>query len=101
MKEINLVGINEKIYYKKLENGLDIYLYYKENSANNYVTLTTKFGSCINEFVPNGKNKPIKLPNGVAHFLEHKVFAQKEDPQPEEFFAKSVVFIHTKPLKSF
>ena len=27
MKEINLVGINEKIYYKKLENGLDIYLY--------------------------------------------------------------------------
>ena len=89
MKEINLVGINEKIYYKKLENGLDIYLYYKENSANNYVTLTTKFGSCINEFVPNGKNKPIKLPNGVAHFLEHKVFAQKEDPQPEEFFSKS------------
>ena len=31
----------------------------------------------------------IKVPHGVAHFLEHKVFAQKEDPQPEEFFAQS------------
>ena len=31
----------------------------------------------------------IKVPNGIAHFLEHKVFVQKEDPQPTEFFSES------------
>ena len=36
----------------------------------------------------NGE-KMIKVPHGVAHFLEHKVFVQEKDPQPEEFFARS------------
>ena len=89
MKKINLKGIDEVIYYKKLDNGLDVYLYNKEGCTNNYVTFTTKFGSIYNEFTPIGKNKMINVPHGVAHFLEHKVFAQKEDPQPEEFFARS------------
>ena len=89
MKKISLAGINEEIYYEKLKNGLDIYLYSKEGCTNNYVTFTTKFGSIYNEFIPIDKNKKITVPHGVAHFLEHKVFAQKNDPQPEEYFAKS------------
>lgn len=89
MKTIKLNNIDEVIYYKKLDNGLDVYLYNKEDSSNNYVTFTTKFGSIYNEFIPIGKSKMIKVPHGVAHFLEHKVFAQKEGPQPEEFFAES------------
>ena len=89
MKKISLIGIDEDIFYEQLENGLDIYLYNKEGCTNNYVTFTTKFGSIYNEFVPIDKNKMIHVPHGVAHFLEHKVFAQEKDPQPEEFFANS------------
>lgn len=89
MKKIKLNNIDEEIYYEKLENGLDVYLYTKEGSTNNYVTFTTKFGSIYNEFVPIGENEMIKVPHGVAHFLEHKVFVQEEGPQPEEFFANS------------
>lgn len=89
MKKIKLSGIDEVIYYEKLSNGLDVYLYNKEDCTNNYVTFTTKFGSIYNEFIPIGKSKMIKVPHGVAHFLEHKVFAQKDGPQPEEFFAQS------------
>ena len=89
MERIRLKQINEEIIYEKLENGLDIYLYNKEGITNNYVTFTTKFGSIYNEFVPLGESKMKKVPHGVAHFLEHKVFVQKEDPQPEEFFSKS------------
>ena len=89
MKEIKLKGIDETIYYKKLNNGLDVYLYCNSNVTNNYVTFTTKFGSIYNEFVPINKDKYIKVPYGVAHFLEHKLFAQKEEPQPEEFFGRS------------
>ena len=89
MKTIKLNGIEEEILYEKLENGLDVYFYKKENSTNNYVTFTTKFGSIYNEFIPIEKNKMIHVPHGVAHFLEHKVFVQEKDPQPEEFFAQS------------
>ncbi len=89
MKKIKLEAINEEIYYEKLANGLDVYLYNKEGCTNNYVTFTTKFGSIYNEFTPIGKKKFITVPHGVAHFLEHKVFVQKDDPQPEEFFARS------------
>lgn len=89
MKKIKLNNIDEEIYYEKLDNGLDVYLYNKEGCTNNYVTFTTKFGSIYDEFIPIGENKKIKVPHGVAHFLEHKVFVQEEGLQPEEFFANS------------
>ena len=89
MKKIKLNNIDEYVYYERLENGLDVYLYQKEECTNNYVTFTTKFGSINNEFVSVSENKMIKVPHGVAHFLEHKVFVQEKGPQPEEFFARS------------
>ena len=45
MKRIKIKGIEEEIFYHKLDNGLDVYLYTKEGFHNNYVTFTTKFGS--------------------------------------------------------
>ncbi len=85
MKKITINKINEDIYYEKLDNGLDVYLYTNKNMNNNYVTFTTKYGSVYNEFEDNN-GKMVKMPNGIAHFLEHKVFAQKDGPQPEEFY---------------
>ena len=87
MKKITINKINEDIYYEKLDNGLMVYLYVNKNVHNNYVTFTTKYGSINNEFGCGKDGKMKKVPNGIAHFLEHKVFSQKEDPQPEEFYA--------------
>lgn len=87
--EIKLKGIDEVIHYEKLENGLEVFLYNKENFHNNYVTFTTKFGSIYNKFYSDEDKKEISVPVGIAHFLEHKVFAQKEDPQPIPFFASN------------
>lgn len=89
MKKIRIKDIDEFVYYEKMKNGLEVYLYTKDNVHNNYVTFTTKYGSVYNEFVPINEDKMIKVPKGIAHFLEHKVFVQKEDPQPMEFFARS------------
>ena len=89
MKAIKLNKINETIYYEKLKNGMDVYLYPKKDYHNNYVTFTTKFGSINHEFVPINEDKFIKVPLGIAHFLEHKVFVQENDPQPSNFFAES------------
>ena len=89
MKKIRIKGVEEDIFYEKLDNGLEVYLYTKDTIHSNYVTFTTKYGSVYNEFVPINSDKMTTFPKGIAHFLEHKVFAQKEDPQPMEFFARS------------
>lgn len=89
MEKIKIKDIEEYVYYEKLDNGLEVYLYTKDTVHNNYVTFTTKYGSIYNEFIPIGESKIRSFPKGIAHFLEHKVFVQKEDPQPMEFFAKS------------
>ena len=88
MKKITINKIGEDIYYQKLENGMDIYFYVNKYLHNNVVTFTTRYGSIYNEILDkNGKYK--RVPNGIAHFLEHKVFVQKEGPQPEEFYGMS------------
>ncbi len=84
MKKITIKTINEDIYYEKLANGLDVYLYVNKFVHNNYVTFTTKYGSIYNEWKEDGKL--VKVPNGIAHFLEHKVFVQKDGLQPEEYY---------------
>ena len=78
MKTINILKVEEKVYFEKLDNGLEVYMYPKNNIHNNYVTLTSHFGSINNEFIPYNKNKMVRIPNGVAHFLEHKLFAQEK-----------------------
>lgn len=89
MKKITINHVNEDIYFDTLENGLKVYLYVNKNVHNNYVTFTTKYGSIYNEFEIGKDGKMQKVPNGIAHFLEHKVFVQESDPQPEDYFAKS------------
>ncbi len=89
MKKIRIEDIEEDVYYEKLDNGLEVFLYSKDDVYGNYVTFTTKYGSIYNEFVPIGKDKITTFPKGIAHFLEHKVFAVKEGPDPMEFFSRS------------
>ena len=89
MEKIKINRLDEYVYYEKLDNGLEVYLYNKDDIYTNYVTFTTKYGSIYNDFTPIGESEIRSFPKGIAHFLEHKVFSQKEDPQPMEFFARS------------
>lgn len=70
--------MNETVYHEKLENGLNVFILPKEGFNKTYVTFTTNYGSVDNEFIPNGKSEFIHVPDGIAHFLEHKMF-EKED----------------------
>lgn len=88
MKKIVIKKINEEIYKETLDKGMDVYLYVNKNIHNNYVTFTTKYGSVYHE-IEDKDGKMIKVPNGIAHFLEHKVFVQEEDPQPEDFYGNN------------
>lgn len=89
MKKTKLNKLDLDIYEETLDNGLRIFVIPKRDVKNVYATFTTKYGSIQNEFVPIGEKEMIKVPDGVAHFLEHKVFEQKDGKDPFEFYSKS------------
>lgn len=77
------------LYSKVLSNGLTIYVVPMKNKHDIYATFTTKYGSNINEFVPNGAKDMIEVPYGVAHFLEHKMFEQENGEDPFVIFSRN------------
>ena len=77
MKVIESQKIKEKAYIEKLENGLKVIIIPKENTNKKYVIWGTHFGSIDNHFIEPITNTEVCVPDGVAHFLEHKMFEQK------------------------
>ncbi len=76
MKVIESLKIKEKVYIEKLENGLTILLVPKETTNKKYVMWSTHFGSIDNHFIMPETKEEVYVPDGVAHFLEHKMFEQ-------------------------
>lgn len=89
MNEIALNHLDLKVYTKKLPNGLTIYVVPKKEVNNVYATFSTNYGSSQSEFVPLGQSKMKTVPDGVAHFLEHKCFEQEDGLDPFTVFGKN------------
>lgn len=69
--------IKETVYIETLENGMKIIVVPKENTDKKYIIWGTKFGSINNHFIEPETGKEVKVPDGVAHYLEHKMFEQE------------------------
>ena len=41
MEKIRIKNLEEDVYYERLDNGLEVYLYTKDDIYTNYVTFTT------------------------------------------------------------
>lgn len=89
MKQIKIKGIEEVVYYEKLDNNLDVYIVSKTNRNSISISMTTKYGSKDLEFIPKGSTKFYKSPRGVAHFLEHKVFDTPNSKDIMDLFSKN------------
>lgn len=76
MKIIENKTIKEEAYFEELENGLKIIIIPKKNTNKKMAIIGTKFGSIDNHFINPTTGEEIKIPDGVAHFLEHKMFEQ-------------------------
>ena len=94
MKTIKLDVIDEKIYYEKLDNGLEIYVSFQKKFTNNFACFLTKFGGLDIEFIPEGEKEMVKMPSGIAHFLEHKLFEQEKGTSVHDFYKKSGTYVN-------
>lgn len=77
MQIIENSQIKEKVYIEKLENGLTIMIIPKSGIQKKYAIWGTNYGSVDNKFIVPGETDVTSVPDGVAHFLEHKMFEQE------------------------
>ncbi len=88
MNKIEFNQLDETLYQETLPNGLTVYILPKKGFSKTYATFTTKYGSIDNHFVPLGNEQAVQVTDGIAHFLEHKMF-EKEDGDVFQEFSKN------------
>ncbi len=75
--EVKINEFGEETYITTLKNGLKVYICKKPGFERKLGMFGTKYGSLINEFVDIKTGEKLKVPDGIAHFLEHKLFEQE------------------------
>lgn len=88
MKEIKSAALGEKYYEIDHKSGLKIFVMPKENYSSAYAVFGTKYGSIDTRFKRSDSNEWTTVPEGIAHFLEHKLF-ESEDLDAFARYAKT------------
>lgn len=76
--------------YTKISHGsgLDVYVFPKKLSTS-FAVFGTKYGSIDNKFKLKGEENITEVPNGIAHFLEHKLFDNENGPDTFSRYAET------------
>lgn len=88
IREVKSERLGESYFEIDHPSGLKILVYPKKDYAATYAVFGTRYGSIDTEFRLNGEEKFTCVPEGIAHFLEHKLF-ESEDLDAFERYAKT------------
>jgi len=83
MEQLTYHDTDETVFFEQLDNGLAVYLLQKKGYEKTYATFTTRYGSIDNRFKKDGQW--VNVPDGIAHFLEHKMFESEQGDVFQEF----------------
>ena len=75
----------QKFYKRTLSNGLNVCFFPKPDYQKKFAMYAVNFGAQDCDFSIDGKRH--RIPAGMAHFLEHKVFEQKDGDALQKFSA--------------
>lgn len=78
IKEIKSDLLKDSYFEIDHSSGYKIFVYPKENYSSAYAVFGTKYGSIDTCFKVDGEEKFTRVPEGIAHFLEHKLFESEE-----------------------
>ena len=85
MRKVAIPYIHTDLYTKVLKNGLTVCILPRQDFHQTYGIFATNYGSIDQTFMPLGTREWINVPDGVAHFLEHKMFEKKEGDVFQQF----------------
>ena len=77
LKTVESKALNDSYFYCEHPSGLKIYLMKKKGFSSCHAIFGTAYGSVDTLFSRNG-GEPTAVPEGIAHFLEHKLFESEE-----------------------
>ncbi len=83
-KWFNSALLGEKYYKTIHESGLTVCVLPKDMSTT-YGVLSVDFGGSITEYEKDGK--AVRIPQGCAHFLEHKLFDNPDGSNADDMFS--------------
>ncbi len=81
--------IDEKMLFATHKSGLRVALIPKKGFSKYYTIYGTEYGSIDREFIALGEAERTVLPDGVAHFLEHKLFEMADGTNAFDSFSKT------------
>lgn len=76
IEKIEYEKAGEVLYKYRHSSGLQAFVIPKKGYSKKYAAFSTHYGSIDNEFIIPGEGQPTRVPDGIAHFLEHKMFEQ-------------------------
>ena len=76
--------LSEKYYKTVHESGLTVCVFPKDMSTT-YGVIAVNFGGSVTEYEKNGEK--VILPEGCAHFLEHKLFDNSDGSNADDVFS--------------
>ena len=68
----------EVMYFGRHSSGLRIYIVPKPQYSSSYAIFGTDYGSVESDFIVPGETEVTHVPDGIAHYLEHKMFDQPD-----------------------
>lgn len=81
------LSLGEKYYSYTHKTGLKIIIFPKKMTST-YAIMGTKYGSIDNAFRLEENGDIITVPDGIAHFLEHKLFTNEDGSDSFERFSE-------------
>lgn len=88
MNEIYNQRLDERYYSIDHPSGLKILIFPKPGYRSSYAVFGTRYGSIDTCFRRRSETDFLKVPEGIAHFLEHKLF-ESEDLDAFERYAQT------------
>ncbi len=85
IKTIEYKNIDEVMHTYEHKSGLKCFVIPKKGYSKKFATFATHYGSINNEFIVPGETDITRVPDGIAHFLEHKLFEQKDGSVMDKF----------------
>lgn len=79
--------LQEEMLYTVHESGLRVYVFPKKGFQKYYAIYGTEYGSVDCAFQVPGEDEFTHVPDGIAHYLEHKMFEEEDGGDAFQRFA--------------
>lgn len=77
--------LQDNLYLGRLENGLTVAVYHKPGYQVRTGRIAAHYGSIDREFIDPQTGQHVQVPDGIAHFLEHKLFEDETGNVSDRF----------------